>query len=388
MKRKAASSALAILAAWGVCAWAGMSVAEQPAKRAPVFEMQDLFEAVRIPNIVVAADGTVLAFAKSGRLLRRSADGGRTWEPVREVGHDAAGSAIVDRSTSDVMVVSARGGHLWRSSDHGKTWKRERIVIRPNALGHGDPNGTPAQTACSESGVTLRYGKHKGRLLMPARVMSPKGTNAQEWWPYHYNTAIYSDDGGKTWQTSYPVQSGTGEGTLAELSNGDIYYNSRSHLSVDHRRRIAWSYDGGHMFTDWRVCEHLFEVGQPHYFKYGRQPSYGINAGLVRLPLEWTGGKDVLLFSIPDSKGGPRVRMTVWASFDRGRTWPMKRLVYEGPSAYSSLAAGPDGNVYLLFERGRKKLYESIAVVRFNLDWLAAGQDLPAPWRKRSEKIS
>jgi len=102
-----------------------------------------------------------------------------------------------------------------------------------------------------------------------------------------------SEDGGKTWQTSGPVQSGTGEGTLAELSDGSIYYNSRSHMSVDHRRRIAWSYDGGAMFVDWRVAEHLFEVGEPFYFKYGTRPSYGCNAGLVRMPLEATGGKDV-----------------------------------------------------------------------------------------------
>jgi hypothetical protein len=51
--------------------------------------------------------------------------------------------------------------------------------------------------------------------------------------------------------------------------------------------------------------------------------------------------------------------------------------VYEGHSAYSSLAAGQDGNIYLLFERGKKKLYESVAVARFNLEWLAKGQD----WR-------
>ncbi|HUT13044.1 MAG TPA: sialidase family protein, partial [Thermoguttaceae bacterium] len=209
--------------------------------------------------------------------------------------------------------------------------------------------------------------------LMPARVQPPEGNNDQEWWPYNYNTAIYSDDGGKTWQTSGPVQSGTGEGTLAELSTGAIYYNSRSHMSVDHRRRIAWSHDGGRMFVDWQVSEHLFEVGQPFYFKYGTKPSYGCNAGLVRLPLECTGGKDVLLFSTPDDPGGSRVRMTVWASFDRDETWPVKRLVYEGPSAYSSLAAGRDGMIYLLFERGKEKLYESVAVARFNLAWLTEG---------------
>jgi sialidase-1 len=67
--------------------------------------------------------------------------------------------------------------------------------------------------------------------------------------------------------------------------------------------------------------------------------------------------------------------MTVWASFDRGETWPVKRLVNEGPSAYSSLAAAPDGTVYLLFERGEKKLYDRMAVARFNLARLAHGQD-------------
>ena len=370
--------ALAVLAAVAWCVSPRWCAAEAPPKpeATPVFQVQDLFQSVRIPNIVVATDGTVLALAKSGQLLRRSRDGGKTFGPIQQVGHDAGGSAIVDHNTADVMVVSAKQGHLWRSRDHGRTWKREEIVIEPNPLGHGPPRAVPAQTACSESGLTLRHGKHKGRLLMPARVQPPKGNNDQQWWPYNYNTAIYSDDGGKTWQTSSPVQSGTGEGTLAELSNGVIYYNSRSHMSVDHRRRIASSHDGGQMFVDWRVCEHLREVGQPFYFKYGTKPSYGCNAGLVRLPLEATGGKDVLLFSTPDDPGGSRVRMTVWASFDRGETWPVKRLVYKGPSAYSSLAAAPDGTIYLLFERGKNKLYETVAVARFNLAWLTEGQNL------------
>ena len=336
----------------------------------PVFDMQDLFESVRIPNIVVATDGTVLAFGKSGRLLRRSEDGGKTWTPAQEVGRDSGGSAIVDENSGDVMVVSSGNGYLWRSRDHGKTWAREDIVIKPNAAGHGTPkpDGLPVQTGCSESGITLRYGEHKGRLLMPARITPPMGNNDQEFWPYHYNTAIYSDDGGKTWQTSGPVQSGTGEGTLAELSNGSIYYNSRCHMAVDHRRRISWSYDGGDMFVDWQVSEDLYEIGEPFYFKYGSKPSYGCNAGLVRMPLEATGGKDVLLFCTPDNPGGSRIRMTVWASFDGAKTWPTKRLVYEGPSAYSSITAGKDGNIYLLFEKGIDKLYETLAVACLKLE--------------------
>jgi sialidase-1 len=309
-------------------------------------------------------------------MLRRSEDCGVTWSAAQMVGSDAGGSAIVDENNGHVLVVHSGAGYLWRSADHGKTWKKEEIVVQPNAMGHGTPDGVRTQTQCSESGITLRYGEHVGRLLMPSRVQPPKANNDQEWWPYNYNTAIYSDDGGKTWQTSNPVQSGTGEGTLAELSNGSIYYNSRSHMSVDHRRQIAWSHDGGNMFVDWSVSDQLFEVGEPFYFKYGTKPSYGCNAGLVRLPLEYSNGKDVLLFSTPDNPGKTRVKMTVWASFDRGTTWPVKRLVNANHSAYSSLAAGKNGIIYLLFESGEKKLYDRMAVARFNLAWLTEGHNL------------
>ena len=96
---------------------------ERTPKAAPFFEVQDLFESVRIPNITVATDGTVLAFAKSGRLIRRSEDGGRNWGPIQEIGSDAGGSAIVDENTGHVMVVRAKGGYLWLSRDQGKTWK-------------------------------------------------------------------------------------------------------------------------------------------------------------------------------------------------------------------------------------------------------------------------
>lgn len=347
-----------------------------PQESCPTRNIQDIFSGVRIPKIDVASDGTILAFAKSGNRLRRSVDGGLTWSAEAEIGPDACGSSVVDRNTGDVLVVCADKGYLWRSKDNGVSWARETIEMRPNAYGHGVPGGVPAETSCSESGITLQYGEHKGRLLLPGRVMAPLGNNDQEWWPYHYNTSIYSDDDGKSWQTSAPVQSGTGEGTLAEMSNGDIYYNSRSHMSIDHRRRIAWSYDGGAMYVDWRVCDDLREVGEPFYFKYGTEPSYGCAAGLVRLPPECTGGKDVLVFSAPDNPGKSRINMTVWASFDRGRTWPVKRLVYPGYSAYSSLSADAKGNIYLLFEKGVKKQYETIAFVKFDLAWLTAGHDL------------
>ena len=50
----------------------------------------------------------------------------------------------------------------------------------------------------------------------------------------------------------------------------------------------------------------------------------------------------------------------------------VKKLIYASHSAYSSLAAGKDGTIYLLFEGGKKKLYDTISVARFNLAWLTS----------------
>ncbi|MGM0495011.1 MAG: sialidase family protein [Armatimonadota bacterium] len=337
--------------------------------------MQVLYEDERMPKIVVAADGTVLAFAAGCRYLRRSEDQGETWSDPEEMNPGGKGNAIVDETTGDVLVVCPPQSRLLRSADNGRTWTEEQIDIRANAIGHGTPDGVPADGIASESGITIRDGEHAGRLVMPVRIQPPEGTNDQEYWQYNYNTSIYSDDGGASWQIGEPVQSGTGEGTLAELSDGRIYYNSRCHMAVDHRRRIAWSHDGGHRWTDWQVSEDLFELAGPHYFKYGRDPSYGCNAGLVRVPHEVTGGRDVLIYSAPDNPGAitphdGRIRMTVWASTDGAQSWPTKRLVYGGISVYSSLAADREGNIYLMFESGEEKRYESIRFFRFDLDWI------------------
>ena len=85
------------------------------AQDAPFFEMEDLFVNKRIPKVTVATDGTVLALADSGRLLRRSEDGGKTWSEAIPLGETAGGgSLIVDSVTGDVMSVDPKKGRLWR----------------------------------------------------------------------------------------------------------------------------------------------------------------------------------------------------------------------------------------------------------------------------------
>lgn len=335
----------------------------------PEFSMQRVFEKQRFPCIVVAMDGTVIAtFGGSGVLARRSEDAGKTWgEPITILDKGIqGGGTIVDEGTGDVLAfVEAQHPpadlSILRSRDHGKTWEAQEVHIKPNSLGH-----LPSMHM-NDSGITLRRGKHKGRLIRPTRFYA--GTNSSQAWPEHYTNAMYSDDGGRTWQTSEPFpEKGTGEATLAELADGSIYYNSRVHWPKAQnplRRHSARSQDGGHTWTDWAIIEVLPDGNQTS--------AYGCMGGLIRLPIK---GRDVLIFSNLDTTKSNRERITVWASFDGGKSWPLKRLVFDGSSAYSSLTAGrpgtaTDGWIYLQFEGGPGG---GCQVARFNLAWVLGGQ--------------
>ena len=76
---------------------------------------------------------------------------------------------------------------------------------------------------------------------------------------------------------------------------------------------------------------------------------------------------DRLFFSNPASTE-KRVRMMVRSSPDGGRTWPRKRLLHEGPAAYSCLAVLADGRIGCLYERGEKHPYETITLARLHPD--------------------
>lgn len=350
----------------------GLTAAELPAEGPldpflgePNMAMQQVFSGDRFPSVVVATDGTVLAFW-NGVIVRRSEDGGRTWGDEIQVGRGFMGGGVtVDENTGDILAF-VEASHppaeisVYRSTDQGKIWRVQDTVI------HSDRDDRAPSMHMNEHGITLRHGRYAGRLVRPTRWYA--GKNDRALWPQHYTNAIYSDDGGRIWHTSDPFPAnGTGEAAVVELSDGRIYYNSRRHWApegVNPRRRwTAWSDNGGQTWNDLAICEVLPDGDQVR--------DYGLMGGLVRLPVR---GRDILVFSNIESDNG-RHHGTVWASFDGGRTWPIKRLVYEGPFAYSSLNAGrpstpAEGWIYLLFEGGPAG---GGTLARFNLSWLLQG---------------
>lgn len=334
----------------------------------PSMDIQPLFNEIRHPNIVVTLKGTILATLGDKKLLaRRSEDGGKTWGPEIIIAEPAfqGGGLIVDETNGNIIAF-AEDRHppaplsVYRSKDDGKSWKKFEVKIHP------DTRGNIPSMHMNENGITLRHGKNAGRLIRAARHYG-KANYPKEHWPTHYTTAIYSDDHGKTWKTSKPFsEMGTGEAGIAELADGRLYYNSRSHWNAKKpplRRREAWSSDGGETWYDWKIVNVLPDGPQ--------DTNYGCFAGLVRLPVV---DQDILLYSNCDSPSG-RNTGTVWASFDGAKTWPLKRILWKGAFQYSSLSVGrhntsSEGWIYIHFEGRLPQSH----VGRFNLSWLMEGQ--------------
>jgi sialidase-1 len=340
----------------------------------------------RIPGIAVAKDGTILAFcngrvgtARDGctyvqALLRRSKDNGKTWEPMQTLldkpgwGASSCG-AVADPTTGEIMFeaflrpasLEARkayeaspeprelaGKVIGRSVDNGKTWKFEKMIVEPNR------HGMVAFSGGSDSGIVLKTGPKKGRLMIPGR---------SGYKHYGYNCALYSDNHGKTWKTSGFVPGG--EGCLVELSDGRLYFNSR--IGPEGWRLTAVSKDQGETWSQFADSQWL------------RDCAVGSSDSLVAVP-ESVAGRHMVVFTNPSfyrprASYWDRRKMTATVSLDDAKTWPIKKTIFEGPSGYSASTLAADGSILVLYEKGVKFYRDKgISIARFNTAWLFDGK--------------
>jgi sialidase-1 len=364
-------------------------------------EQGDGFALYRIPGIVVTAKGTALAYCEARKFtggdrgeseihLRRSTDGGKTWDKPVQVAHhgprvhprnphkpeskqekDMGGPD--EQTVNNPVAIAGKDGivHMVycveymkafyiRSEDDGLTWSKPVEItevfekLRPKydwqviATGPGH-------------GIQLRTGRLVAPFWMTSYAPSSMRSTA---------STIYSDDNGKTWQVG-DVALAANETIAVELSDGRVMLSSRNGKK-EKRRLMTFGPDGA---TGWSKPVFAQEILEP-----------GCMAGLTSHPGTKETPGPVLLHSNPhttDLEKQARENVSVSASFDDGQTWPVRRLLKQGPSAYSDLAVLPDRTILCFYESGdpvpvvkRKRAwpYSSLKVARFNLSWLMDGR--------------
>jgi sialidase-1 len=336
------------------------------------------YASFRIPAVVATGAGTLLAFCE-GRVdsahdhgdidivLKRSADGGRTWGPLQAVAKNGAGlagnPAPVVLDTGRVLLVHVRnaagasedallrgkvkaadGRRVWvqHSDDDGLTWSAAKeITAQVKKPGWRWYATTP--------GHALQLGS--GRVVVPGNhTVAPTGTDNGTEAKYNSGHCLLSDDRGATWYLGYLDENTDGhvnvnETTAAELPDGRVYFNSRNDSPSPGNRADAHSRDGGRTLV------------KPF------RPQAGLVTPVVQGSLLQLRDPDLLLYSGPADPAF-RALMTIRASTDGGTTWRTAHTVDGLPAAYSDLVRVDATTVGLLYETGDFGAYETITFRR------------------------
>src|SRR5205807_2902320 len=134
---------------------------------------------------------------------------------------------------------------------------------------------------------------------------------------------------------------------VVELADGKgtLLLSMRNYLK-EGRRAHSISHDGGVTWTAPELDQAL--------------PDPVCQASILRYDWRTGAGYGRILFSNPASTR--RENMTVRASYDEGKSWPVSKQLWAGPSAYSCLAVLPERTIACLYERGSKNAYEKITL--------------------------
>lgn len=343
----------------------------------------------RIPSLAVTTQGTILAVCDCRRdragdapnnidqVLRRSTDNGVTWSDVSTIvdypGKRTAGdpSLTIDRVTGTIWLcyvyanegVGLAGGrnepgfgentfhiHLRRSQDDGKTWS-EPLDISSQIK----PEDWHAIWTAPGMGIQTR----DGRLMI---CFSGRKRNSDGSWIATSNIA-FSDDHGESWNAFRELGLGTNESQVAELADGSYMINMRQ--NGGQARWVSISKDRGKTWSKQKQNPQLVEPNGCQASLISVLPA-SIQAEGENELTDAPEHKRSLLFCNPsDTKS--RKNMTVKLSYDNGATWPVEKVIYAGPSAYSCMAVLPDGSIGLLYERDGRR----VTFTKFTLDWLS-----------------
>ena len=333
----------------------------------------DGYASYRIPAVISAADGSVLAFAEGRRagtadsgnidvVLWRSSDGGCSWMPLQVVASGAGDTRgnpapVLDPATRQIVLVTSynagtvtetrilqgkvtpeqsRRVFVQTSSDNGATFSPVREITAQTKLADWRWYATGPGHA-----TVLTTGPHAGRIVVPANhsIPPPDGsTDLGSEAKYYGGHDIYSDDHGATWHIGYIDDNpdnyiNVNETTATQLPDGRLYFNTRDHNgTAPGNRADAYSSDGG------------ATLDAP-FAPQDTIPGPVVEASVLQLrhgPLLYSGPAD------PNA----RAAMTIRVSHDQGVTWPGSYPISGLPAAYSDLVQLDSNTVGLLYETG------------------------------------
>ncbi|MCZ2460025.1 MAG: glycoside hydrolase [Chitinophagales bacterium] len=349
----------------------------------PVFiSGTDGYKSYRIPAIIKAPDGGLLAFCE-GRVngagdfghvnivMKRSNDNGRTWgrlQVVADYGELQAGNPapVVDLTdpgfpggriflfynTGNNQEGEVRKGNglreVWykTSTDNGDTWS-DAVNITLQVHRPKQPKMNPSydfpedwRSYANTPGHALQFqnGKYKGRIFVAAN--HSRGGPQKSFTDYSAH-GFYTDDHGKTFHLGASVNyPGSNESTSAEMSKGKLMMNSRNQQGDVKARIVSISNDGG---ATWDTS---------YFDKTLIDP---VNEGSL-LTIKHKRRKNILAFcNAADTIR--RDNLTLRISYDDGKTWKKSFVVDKSTdgkidfTAYSDLVKMSKKKIGVLYER-------------------------------------
>ena len=323
----------------------------------------------RIPALVVAPDGSVLAFAEGRRsgadpgaaglaidmVMKRSTDGGRRWGDLVVLHKDprfdySDPRPIADEENGQVHLLYVQWpddcGQACVPPGLGET---SSILFLQTSSNGGQTWSGPANINAQVKDPLWRALNCGPGHAIQLKWQADPGRNGRLLVPGHYNglvgVSIFSDDGGSSWRagTGLP-NSDLNESEAVELANGDVLWDGRQSRG-SHRHRYL-SQDGGQTWQN---------TGP------GDIQITPVDCSLARFSARREGhDRDRLIFSgplgNPPGSGSGRHNMGLWTSYDEGKTFINPVQVDAGFGAYSALQRLHDGTIGLLYEEAPSTL--------------------------------
>lgn len=384
-----------------VCLCAMMSRAAELEPVAVFRNGNDGYNIFRIPAVLQAANGDVLAFCEAREggdaseidlVMKRSTDQGRTWGPLLVVQESDDFRDLVENNPQQITVGNPapvvdllsqeNPGRIWLpftlendrvfvtfSDDHGVTWsERREITADVKQEGWGWYATGPVHS------IQIQRGKHKGRVVVPCDHRLGTGGADRGALGAH---VILSDDHGQTWRLgaiddTYDDGLNANETTVVELNDGRLYFNTRDQNGeATGTRGGAYSSDGGEAFDRSPIPAYRYFLPSPAEL----DPPV-VQGCLLRASSTVDGDeRNLILFSGPDENGPTgkgRSDLRIRYSIDETKSWQDGPLIHEGPAAYSDMVRLTKGEYGILFEAGEKgnKRYDRILFVRLTDDFL------------------